>query len=168
MKFSGSPLGALLLDNAAASSDERLAALGRQRMYGVTLTPAAVASEYSIGEVNNPSSNSKTLYFVGGDAWVATSMGLTIRLDGTTITPTGAPVPLYDGGSASNVHVGVGNAAAGAGTMIWSAYTISSNSQAFLPPGFWLALPPGHFVQVVANAVDIPFSVNVQWIELSS
>jgi hypothetical protein len=168
MKIQGSGQGALLLDNAQAAIDEILAGLARQRMYGCTITGTAAALNAGIAEIKNPAASGKTLYFLLGDLWVATAMGVSIVFDGTTIAPAGVPSPMYAGGGASVATFGGSNQLTPTGTKWLTTPALPANLVYSLPGWFWAALPPNHNIQFQGGVVNQAFTVNPRWIELST
>jgi len=168
MKIQGAGQGALLLDDARAAIDEILAALGRKRMYGFNAAPASVAGQQGVVEVNNPAANTTTAYFFMGDVEALSTTGISVALDGATVTPASAPVNLYDGGPASLIVYGTGNQASVSGTAIINQPSVSITQAYLFPQWFWLALPPGKFVQFQASTAAAQFRVNVRWIELAT
>lgn len=168
MKIQGSGQGALLLDSAPAAIDEILAGLGRQRGYAATLTGTAAAANAAIVEVKNLNTNNKTAYFYLGDLWVATAMTVSIVFDGTSVTPLGAPSPLFAGGPASSLLVAGNNQNAPTGTKWHTTPSLAINTPYLLPGWFWCALPPNHLLQFQGGTVNQAFTVNLRWIELST
>lgn len=168
MKIQGSGQGALLLDSAPAAIDEILAGLGRQRMYAASIVGTAGVGNFAIAQVTNPNGSGKTLYFLLGDLFVATSMAVAAVFDGTTIATIQVPVPMFDAGPASVAAVGGGNQAAATGTHFINSPALAINTPYLLPSWFWCALPPNHNLQLQGQVANAAFTVNLRWIELSN
>lgn len=166
MRRHGIGQGALLLDAAPSGIDEILAGIGRKRGYRASIVGTAAVGNKAITEINNPSSNTRTVYGLLGDLWVATAMSVLFTYGGTTLNPATVPIPAYAGGPNSSVVVGGGNQAAPTGTAFKNTPSLTANLQYTLDGWFWFALPPGQFLQAQGGTANQAFTFNAFWLEL--
>jgi len=155
-------------DNAFSALESQLQMLALKRTYGAAIAGTNGAGNVAVCEVKNPSGSGKTLYFIGGSAFVSAASATIVVVDGTSLAPAGTPTPLYAGGGASVATVGGGNQLAPTGTAFIKTGSLSGNSIFLLPVGFWFALPPNHNLQVQSSAVAVTNGANLTWVELST
>lgn len=150
----------------AFTPDFWIAAIAAGKAFNGSPQMPGVAAQQTICELANPAASGKTLFVYRYSGWNNAATLVTVQLDGTTVTPATAGTNLLVGGAAGVGLYGGGNQAAPTGTKLERQPSTAGGVLFYNTAPWFIALTPGHNLQVVQTTVNIVLAVNFFWVEL--
>jgi len=153
-------------NNGARAAEAFLSSLNAAHAYGAVISGTAVAAQKAIAELNNPNASGKIVYVYMIDVFVPAAMAIAVLLNGTTLSPATASIPLQAGGAAGVALVGGGAQAAPTGSQFYLTPSLAINADYAIPQPWIIKLPPNSNLQLQGQTVNQAFTCNLRWIEL--